>query len=88
MEMNPIRPFGKAYTRRIGTYETTQGKCTGNRKRKKKSSIIPVPPPQQDEDSERRNLLPPYMLPKRSGELKVKIPMQTGAMPITPLVPK
>ena len=85
--MNPIRSSQKVHADRPSPSETTWGRCTGNRKRKEKASTTPALPTSEDEDSKTRNLLP-YILPRWISAPKFKIPKQTWAMPIAPLVPK
>ena len=80
-----LRPSGKVHVDKPGLSRTTWVKCT---KRKGKASTSLAPPPWDDEDCETTNFLPPYILPKSSDALKVKIPKQTCDPRIAPLFPK
>ena len=67
---------------------TAWGKDTRNQRRKEKASMTPMPPLLEDEYSETRNLMPPYITPRRTNDLKLKNPKQIGVPLIMPLVPK
>ena len=64
------------------------GKRYANRKRKGSATVPPMPPRQEDEYLKTINFLSPYILPRRSNALKVRIPKKSGAPLIAPLVLK